>query len=189
MKRCTAALGACFALMLAPVLASAQAVPAVEARQAEPPTEPPRATLEDVTWLVGSWEGTDSEGDRVIERWLPPIGKLMVGTFVQTVRTESGEIGVESTEHMHLWEEGGTLHFASMSIEMGADPMIGRRKLVAIKPCELQFEDMTMRCSDPEQPGTGLVVVFPPDEWSSEKEDYIITYTKAGETQPRPLPE
>ncbi len=40
----------------------------------------PRATLEDASWLVGSWQGT-AFGQRFEEVWSPPSAGSMIGTF------------------------------------------------------------------------------------------------------------
>jgi len=40
--------------------------------------EPPRATIESLSWLAGSWAG-ESDGIAMEEHWLPPSGGLMLG--------------------------------------------------------------------------------------------------------------
>lgn len=65
-------------------------------------TRPP-ATLEDVAWLVGSWEG-EAFGERFEEVWNPASGGSMVGMF----KLMSGE-DVGFYELMLLVEEEGSL--------------------------------------------------------------------------------
>ncbi len=141
----------------------------------------PEASLEDVRWLIGGWEGYDTEGDRVVENWRAPIGGLMVGTFIQTARNAAGAEVVEATEHMHLWEEDGTLKFASMSIEIGSEPIIGPRTVTAIEPCAIHFDDMVMQCRDSADPAAGLIVTYGEDDPKAGARQYVIMYEKAGD--------
>lgn len=141
--------------------------------------ESPPATFEDVAWLIGAWEGRDNEGDRVLERWTAPVGKLMVGTYIQTIRDENGDEAVEWTEFMHLWEDGGTLKLQSFSLLEGTEAVIGPSKLIAIEPCMIQFEEMQMRCADPSKPGAGMIASYGEDDDALGTKKYVITYEKA----------
>ena len=63
----------------------------------------PRATLEDVAWFVGAWEG-DCFDMRCEEVWNPPSAGSMVGMFKLY-----GDEGVRFYELMLLTVEDGTL--------------------------------------------------------------------------------
>lgn len=67
------------------------------------PDQRPRATLEDVGWLVGSWEGT-AFGAQFEEVWNPPSAGSMVGMF-KVIRDDA----VDFYELMLLVEEEDSL--------------------------------------------------------------------------------
>jgi hypothetical protein len=47
---------------------------------AEDPTTVPKASLQDVSWIAGRWQGTGLGGE-VEETWNPPKGDSMMGMF------------------------------------------------------------------------------------------------------------
>ena len=63
----------------------------------------PEATLEDASWLVGSWTGK-AFGERFEEVWNPPSSGSMVGMFKLF-----GDDGVSMYELMMITVEDGTL--------------------------------------------------------------------------------
>lgn len=65
------------AAILMPAVAQAQNV-----RTAIPGTPPPAATIEDIAWLAGHWEG-EGLGGTSIETISPPVGGQMAGHFQQ----------------------------------------------------------------------------------------------------------
>ncbi len=67
------------------------------------PSERPAATLDDVAWLVGSWEG-EAFGGHFEEVWNPPSAGSMVGMF----KTLEGDT-VGFYELLLLVEEQGSL--------------------------------------------------------------------------------
>ena len=67
------------------------------------PNERPAATLDDVAWLVGSWEG-EAFGGRFEEVWNPPSAGSMLGMF----KTLEGD-AVGFYELLLLVEEQGSL--------------------------------------------------------------------------------
>jgi len=71
--------------------------------QLAPDEARPAATLEDASWLVGSWTGT-AFGKRFEEVWNPPSAGTMVGLFKLF-----GEDGVAFYELLLLSVEEGTL--------------------------------------------------------------------------------
>ncbi len=130
----------------------------VETRLGEKGFESPPATLDQLDWLVGQWVGDGIRGAPAMESWLPPTGSTMVGTFVQ----ETPDGAIMFTEHLYLMQENGTLalrlkHFnADLTGWEEKDDMLTFR-LVAIEPCAVYFNALTLRCADPERPGEGLV--------------------------------
>lgn len=132
--------------------------PAHETRIGEEGFESPPATLAQMDWLVGQWAGEGIGGSPAMESWLPPTGKTMVGTFVQTTKDGS----IQFTEHLYLMEEEGTLvlrlkHFnADLTGWEEKDAMLTFR-LLAIEPCAAYFNALTLRCADAGKPGEGLV--------------------------------
>ena len=110
---------------------------------------PPNATIGQMAWLEGRWEGEGIGGMRAIESWLPAFGSTMVGTFVQA--DEAG--GIMFSEHMYLMEEQGSLilrlrHFNpdltgwEEAGEMEAFP------LQALEHCHARFAGLAMRCTE-----------------------------------------
>lgn len=109
---------------------------------------PPSATIGEMAWLEGRWEGEGIGGMRAIESWLPAFGTTMVGTFVQA--DDAG--GIMFSEHMYLTEEQGSLvlrlkHFNpdltgwEEAAEMETFP------LQALEHCHARFAGLSMRCT------------------------------------------
>ena len=71
--------------------------------QLEPDESRPGATLDDASWLVGSWSGT-AFGSRFEAVWNAPSAETMVGLFKLF-----GDDGVEFYEILLLGVEDGTL--------------------------------------------------------------------------------
>lgn len=141
------------AAFLTPSIAAAQ-----ETRLGEEGFTSPPASLTQLAWLVGQWQGQGIGGAPAMESWLAPMGGTMVGTFVQ--ETDAG--AVMFTEHMYIVADGGSLtlklkHFNAdlTSWEEKGDMLTFR--LVAIEECAAYFHALTLRCADPERPGEGLV--------------------------------
>nr|WP_298931629.1 DUF6265 family protein [uncultured Erythrobacter sp.] len=148
-----------------------------ETRIGEDGFESPEATLEQVQWLVGQWSGIGIQGAPAMESWLPESGGTMVGTFVQ--ETASGAIMF--TEHMYLMEEGGTLalklkHFnADLTGWEEKDGMLTFR-LVAIEPCAAYFNALTLRCADPDNPGSGIVAAVRMKSDKPEQQELVFRF-------------
>lgn len=146
-----------FSLTLATNVQAEQAAP--ETRVAEAGFESPAATIDQVDWLIGQWEGTGIGGAPAKESWLIPSGGTMVGTFVQ----ETAEGGIMFTEHMYLMEEGGSLvvklkHFnADLTGWEDKEGMVTFR-LLSLEPCAAYFQALTFRCTTPEEGEGGLMV-------------------------------
>ena len=152
----------------------------LETRLGEKDFESPPATLEQMDWLVGQWVGDGIGGAPAMESWLPPSGGTMVGTFVQ----ESGEGGIQFTEHLYLMAENGSLvlrlkHFnADLTGWEEKDDMLTFR-LVAIEPCAAYFHALTLRCADPDRPGEGLVAAVRMKSDGAEVRELVFDFRAA----------
>lgn len=133
-------------IMLAMLLCAAPLC-AQETRTAPADQQPPAASIAQVEWLVGQWQGEGIGGNPAMESWLPAVGTTMVGTFVQA--DETG--GIRFTEHLYLMEEEGSLvlrlkHFnADLTGWEERDGMLTFR-LVEITDCAAYFRGLTLRC-------------------------------------------
>ena len=67
-----------------PTVLSAQSTGTSHTLQLEEGSDRPAASLDDLSWLVGSWEG-DAFGGRAEEVWMPASGGSMMGTFKLSV--------------------------------------------------------------------------------------------------------
>ncbi|MEL7217542.1 MAG: DUF6265 family protein [Pseudomonadota bacterium] len=159
----------------------------VAAQNLEPETrlgvagyESPPATLDQLDWLVGQWAGEGIQGAPAMESWLAPTGDTMVGTFVQ----ETTDGAIMFTEHMYLMQESGTLalrlkHFnADLTGWEEKDDMLTFR-LVAMEPCAVYFNALTLRCADPERPGEGLVAAVRMKSDKPEPQELVFRFTAA----------
>jgi len=165
------------ALAMAVIAAAAPPASAQETRIATPSHLPPVADLDQMDWLVGSWEGAGIGDNRAMESWLPATEGTMVGTFVQT--TDTGAIMF--TEHMYLMEENGSLvlrlkHFnADLTGWEAQDEMLTFR-LVKIEPCAAYFQALTLRCDGPD----GLVAAVRMSSDGDEINELLFRFTRAG---------
>ena len=136
------------ALFLALLLGMGSLGHAQETRVAEDRQESPPATLDDIRWLVGYWQGEGIGGAPAVENWLPATGPTMVGTFIQ--QTTEGEI--QFTEHMYLMEEEGSLvlrlkHFNADLTGWEDKEGMASFRLLAIEDCAAYFDALTLRCN------------------------------------------
>ncbi|MEM6476639.1 MAG: DUF6265 family protein [Pseudomonadota bacterium] len=161
---------------------------ALETRLGDKGFESPPATLDQLGWLVGQWEGGGIRGAPAMESWLPPMGGIMVGTFVQETKGEDGTSAIMFTEHLYLMEEEGSLalrlkHFnADLTGWEEKDDMLTFR-LVAIEPCAAYFNALTLRCADPERPGEGLVAAVRMKSDKPEVQELLFEFSAV---KPRP---
>jgi len=84
------------------LLLSALSVAAQKTRSLDGKTSP-KATLEQVSWIQGSWEG-EAFGGKVQEVWAPPLGDSMMCAFKLVVDNK-----VQFYELCQIREENGTL--------------------------------------------------------------------------------
>ncbi|TRD11441.1 hypothetical protein FGU71_05930 [Erythrobacter insulae] len=175
MRAIIMALAGCALANAAPLLAEKS-----ESRIGDEGFESPAATLDQLDWLVGQWAGDGIQGAPAMESWLPETGGTMVGTFVQ--ETSGGAIMF--TEHMYLMEEGGSLvlrlkHFnADLTGWEEKDDMLTFR-LVAIEPCAAYFNALTLRCADPDTPGSGIVAAVRMKSDKPEPQELVFRFDAA----------
>ena len=169
------------ALYLALLLVSAPLV-AQETRVAEEGQKSPPASIRDMGWLVGKWEGEGIGGAPAVENWLPATGSIMVGTFIQ----QSSDGGINFTEHMYLMEENGSLvlrikHFNPDLTGWEDKEEMHSARLIAIEPCAAYFDGLTLRCDG----DRGMVSAVRVSAADNEVREYVFTYRRA---KPRARP-
>lgn len=149
---------------------------AQETRIGEDGFDSPEASVYELPWLVGQWEGEGIGGARAVESWLSPTGTTMVGTFVQ----ETAEGSIQFTEHMYLMEEDGSLvlklkHFnADLTGWEEKDRVISFR-LVDLEPCAAYFNGLTLRCDG----DNGLIAAVRMKSDNPEPQELVFRFTRA----------
>jgi Domain of unknown function (DUF6265) len=92
------------ALFTSPAQAASDA-PQLHTRVAEAGAPRPSASIAELAWLVGRWEGPGIDGAPSQESWSAPLGGIMAGTFVQG----DGKGGVMFSEVMQFAPDGDSL--------------------------------------------------------------------------------
>jgi uncharacterized protein YecT (DUF1311 family) len=157
-------------------LLGAMPLAAQETRMGEPGFTSPPATIHQMWWLEGLWQGEGIEGARATENWLPPTGTTMVGTFIQ--QTNAG--GILFSEHMHIIEEGGSLvlklkHFnADLTGWEDKEGMVTFR-LLSLEHCLARFSALTLRCDGPDK----LVVAVRIKSDAPEPKELLFRFDRA----------
>ena len=128
-------------------LFASTAVTAQESGSLDDGAGPPPATIADLAWLAGRWEGAGIGGAIAVESWLPPLGDTMVGTFVQA----DGAGGVMFSEHMHVVSHNGSLelrlkHFNGDLTGWEDKEGMVRFPLVTLGHCAAHFDGLAMQC-------------------------------------------
>lgn len=141
---------AVFLLLLAGLPALAQTRPTPNTLGFVPGQVRPRATLSDVTWLAGHWQGP-ALGGLSEEVWTAPLGGSMMGSY-KLVRGDS----VIFYEILSLVEEDSSLvmrlkHFNPDLSGWEEKAEVRRFPLVRLTPTEAFFDGMTIRRLDPER--------------------------------------
>lgn len=136
-----------WAIVGAIIAALAGPLAAQETRVGDAGFVSPPATINDLWWIEGLWQGEGIDGAPATESWLPPTGNTMVGTFVQ----QTTEGGILFSEHMYLVEEGGSVvlklkHFnADLTAWEDKAGMVTFR-LLSVDFCAAYFNGLTIRC-------------------------------------------
>jgi uncharacterized protein YecT (DUF1311 family) len=127
--------------------ALASPLAAQETRVGEAGFVSPPATVDQMWWLEGLWQGAGIEGAPATESWLAPTGNTMIGTFVQ--QTPEGDIMF--SEHMYLAEEGDSLvlklkHFNADLTGWEDKAGMVTFRLLSLDFCAAYFSGLTIRC-------------------------------------------
>lgn len=153
---------------------------AQETQVGEPGLTSPPATIDQMWWIEGLWQGEGIDAAPATENWLPPTGTTMVGTFIQ--QTAEGEILF--TEHMQIMEEGGSLvlklkHFnPDLTGWEEKDGMLTFR-LLALEHCAAYFGALTLRCDGPDK----LVVAVRMKGDGPEPKELLFRFDRAARSK------
>lgn len=171
-----------FTVLLTAMLAwFAAPLAAQETRLGEQDFHSPAASIDELGWLIGQWEGNGIEGAPAMESWLPPSGGTMVGTFVQ----ETTDGAIMFSEHMYLAQQDGSLvlklkHFnADLTGWEEKDGMVSFR-LLALEPCAAYFNALTLRCEGDD----GLVVAVRMKSDKPEPQELVFRFQRAAPPLP-----
>lgn len=132
--------------------------------------EPPSATIDDVAWLSGRWEGTGF-GQRFEEYWSEPSVGTMLGTFKLM---DGDQVGFY--ELMELAVTDGRLglkvkHFSNEFVGWEDKPDYVHFKLVAIEPDAVHFAGISFYRRGPDAIDAYLVMKYG-EEIKEEKLSY-----------------
>jgi hypothetical protein len=104
MMRIVTVLIAAAAMFATPALAANDPA-TVYTRTAEAGAQRPVASVAELAWLIGRWEGPGIAGASSQEAWSAPLGGVMAGTFVQA----DSKGGVMFSEVMQIAPDGDSL--------------------------------------------------------------------------------
>jgi hypothetical protein len=157
-------------LALGPLTALAQSKNTEHTFKLDENTERLEATLADVAWLVGSWEG-EAFGSQFEEVWNPESAGSMVGLF-KLMKDDQ----VNFYELMVIVEEEGSLslkvkHFSNDFIAWEEKEDYVTFKLVKLEENAIHFSGLSFyRNGDNEM--TGYIVMLSKEKKSEEKLNY-----------------
>lgn len=149
---------------------------AQETRVGEEGFESPPASIYEMSWLEGQWQGEGIEGAPALESWLPPTGTTMVGSFVQ----QDHDGSILFTEHMYLMEQDGSLvvklkHFGPDLVGWEEKAGMVTFRLLALEPCAAYFNALTYRCGD----DGSLIVAVRMKSDKPEPQELTFRFTRA----------
>ena len=149
---------------------------AQETRTAPDGQAPPRATVDQLGWLAGTWTGEGIGGAKATEVYSPPGAGTVAGHFVQ----EDGEGGVEFFEIMQIAEVDGSLvyrlkHFTGELIGWEEKDQLVSFPLVAIEPRAIYFNGLTLRLD-----GDTLVSAVLVRQRDGSVRELVFRYRRAG---------
>jgi uncharacterized protein YecT (DUF1311 family) len=136
----------------------------------------PPATVYQMWWLEGLWQGEGIDGAPATESWLPPTGNTMVGTFIQ--QTPEGDILF--SEHMYLAEEGDSLalklkHFNADLTGWEDKAGMVTFRLLSLDFCAAYFSGLTIRCDGNDK----LVVAVRMKSDQPEPKELLFRFNRA----------
>ncbi|GAA0758634.1 uncharacterized protein YecT (DUF1311 family) [Erythromicrobium ramosum] len=140
----------------------------------------PPATIYQMWWLEGLWQGEGIDGAPATESWLPSTGHTMVGTFVQ--QTPEGDILF--SEHMYLVEEDGSLvlklkHFNADLTGWEDKAGMVTFQLLSLDFCAAYFSGLTIRCDGNDK----LVVGVRMKSDAAEPKELLFRFNRAARPQ------
>ncbi len=145
--------------------------------------ESPAASIDDMTWLAGHWQG-QAMGGSFEETWNPPMGGAMMGMFkflqgdevgfyeILTIAPVGDSLAVRLkhfTSELHGWEEKDeTVDF----------------KLIRMTENEANFDGLTFRRISPSE--MHIFVVLNQDDGKSEEMQFVCRRADVAEPQSPP---
>ncbi len=138
----------------------------------------PAASLADVAWLVGSWEG-EAFGRRVEEVWAPASGGTMVGLFKLL-----DDSGTKMYQIAWFVEEGGSLtlklrHFHADLTAWEAKDEIITFAFVSSTDDAVNFDGLTYH-----RKGANEFVAYLALRRDGELKEETLTFRRVGEKKP-----
>jgi uncharacterized protein YecT (DUF1311 family) len=160
--------------------ALASPLAAQETRVGEAGFVSPPATVYQMWWLEGLWQGEGIEGAPATESWLPPTGTTMVGTFVQ----QTTEGNILFSEHMYLAEEGDSLvlklkHFNPDLTGWEDKAGMVTFRLLSLDFCAAYFSGLTIRCDGNDK----LVVAVRMKSDTPEPKELLFRFDRAARSK------
>jgi hypothetical protein len=133
----------------------------------------PKATLTDINWLAGHWQG-EAFGGITEEIWAPPLGGSMMGVFKLVSNDE-----VNFYEIMTIRETGGTIllqlkHFHSDLKGWETQDETVDFPLVKVTPEKVYFDDFTIERIDENTLHIYVVI----ESKTGEQSETLFSYTR-----------
>ena len=135
--------------------------------------ESPKATLADIAWLAGHWQG-EAFGGITEEIWAPPLGGSMMGVFKLVSNDE-----VNFYEIMTIRETGGTIllqlkHFHSDLKGWETQDETVDFPLVKVSKNKVYFDDFTIENVDKNTLHIYVVI----EEKAGEQSETLFSYKR-----------
>lgn len=133
----------------------------------------PEATLDDIAWLAGHWQG-EAFGGITEEIWTPPLAGSMMGAFKLVSNDE-----VNFYEIMTIRETGGTIllqlkHFHSDLKGWESQDETVNFPLVKVTQGKIYFDDFTIESIDENTLHIYVVI----ESKTGEKSETLFPYTR-----------
>ena len=133
----------------------------------------PKATLNDIAWLAGHWQG-EALGGTTEEIWAPPLGGSMMGAFKLVSNNE-----VNFYEIMTIRETSGTIllqlkHFHSDLKGWETQDETVDFPLVKVTPGKIYFDEFTIERVD----GNTLHIYVVIESNTGEQSETLFPYTR-----------
>ena len=161
---------------LAILLALAAPAAAQDTRQAAPGAAPPKATIADAAWIVGTWRGAGIDGAPAMESYSAPAGGRISAHFEQLDRKGA----LMFYELMQIAEQNGSLvyrlkHFGPDLKGWEEKDEVKAFALVAVAPDALHFDGLSFY----RKGANGLRAVVRVDEKDGGTHELAFDYSRA----------